>query len=248
MLFFYRRKPKPPVSTLFVPLLKLFETTHRREPKEAEHLAGINIPLDSGSPLLLSGPKSRYGLGISLHFIIIPEKQQINPEVIWHFARLEMRNALLLEGLSEPEADMYTLRLIDPITVPPEVRVEYSKDDLSVLEALQQLVTHQLLQGKRYNGSMEAISTIYMDLADTFISLATNRTPSNSEAAALFEEADFRNIDISIHQEDIEKKAILDIIGKLKEIAKFFELFSQNKNYLKRVTPQKVKVIQLLYP
>ena len=100
MPFFYRRKPKLPTSTIFVPLLKLFKTTHHRDLREDPQPKN-NIPFDTGSPFLLSGPKSQYGLGISLHFILIPLAKQIQNKIIWGFAREEMRNALVLEGLEE---------------------------------------------------------------------------------------------------------------------------------------------------
>ncbi len=246
MPFFYRRKPKPPSSTIFVPLLKLFKTTHHRDLREETEISQT-IPLDTGSPFLLSGPKSQYGLGISLHFILIPQAQQINYKIIWRFAREEMRNALILEGLDQSEAEMYALRLIDPLVPPPEIRVEFPQDDRFILENFQLLITYQLLRGKQYSATLESIRTIYKDLADTFISLTNNQPPANEEAAALFEDVTFRNIEAAIYQEDIEKKTIIDLIGKLKEITKFFELFAQDR-YLKRSTPQAPKIIQCLYP
>lgn len=246
MPFFYRRKPKPPSSTIFVPLLKLFLTTHRKEPREDSTPPAQKIALDTGSPILLSGPKSRFGLGISLHLIIIPEKQRINTDLVWHNARQEMRNALILEGLTEAEADLYALRLIDPIKVPIEIEIDYTKDDLAVLMDFQRLVTYQLLQGQHYDGTINSLSEIYGDLADTFVSLSTKKEPRNPDAAAQFQDAPFRNIDLTLHQEDIEKKTILDIEGKLYEIAKFFELFSQPR-YLKLTTPQDTKYVRRLY-
>ncbi|MDO8056341.1 MAG: hypothetical protein Q6361_05720 [Candidatus Hermodarchaeota archaeon] len=246
MPFFYRRKPKPPKSTVFIPLLKLFKTTHRKEPKDPD-LIVTDIPLDSGSPILLSGPKSKYGLGISLHFIIIPEAEKIDKKLVWRFARQEMRNALILEGIEAKEADLFAHRLIDPINLPPEISMEYSPEDYPVLEALQRLTTYQLLQGKRYTGSIESLSEIYTDLADTFISLAVNQVPSSSDAKELFRDVTFRNIEVTISQIDIQKQSIVDVEGKLKEIATFFDLFSK-KRYLSRVTPQNPQVIQRLYP
>ncbi len=246
MPFFYRRKPKPPTSTIFVPLLKLFKTTHHRDLRE-DPPTEDDIPLDTGSPFLLSGPKSQYGLGISLHFILIPQAKHIRTKTIWRFAREEMRNALLLEGLEENEAEMYALRLIDPLNPPAEIRVEFPDDDQSILQHFQHLITHQLLQGQQYTETHESINQIYADLADTFISLANNQPPRNEAAADIFEEVTFRNIEAAIYQEDIEKKTIIDIMGKLKELAKFFEMFIQDK-YLKRSTPQNPKIIQRLYP
>jgi hypothetical protein len=246
MPFFYRRKPKPPKSTVFIPLLKLFKTTHRKEPKEPD-LIVTEIPLDSGSPILLSGPKSKYGLGISLHFIVIPEAERIDTKLVWRFARQEMRNALLLEGVEAQEADLFAYRLIDPINLPPEVSIEYPPDDYPVIEALQRLTTYQLLQGKRYDGTLESLAEIYTDLADTFVSLAVNQAPSSAEAKELFHETSFRNIEATISQVDIQKQAIIDVEGKLKEVATFFDMFGK-KRYLSRVTPQDTKVIQRLYP
>jgi len=246
MPFFYRRKPKPPSSTIFVPLLKLFKTTHHRDMRE-ESQHNNHIPVDIGSPFFLSGPKSKFGLGISLHFILIPQAKHIQTKTVWRYAREEMRNALILEGLEETEAEMYALRLIDPLIPPPEIRVEFPNDDESILENFQQLITYQLLQGQKYTAAQASIKTIYSDLADTFISLANKQSPRNDEAAELFNEITFRNIEATIYQEDIEKKTIIDLIGKLKELAKFFEMFSQDK-YLKRSTPQEPKIIQRLYP
>jgi hypothetical protein len=246
MLFFYRRKPKPPPSTLFVPVLKLFKTTHRKKMSGIEQTIASEIPLDSGSPILLSGPKSKYGLGISLHFIIIPSAKKINTDLIWQYARQEMRSALLLEGLAENEAAMYAFRLIDPITTPPEVKAEYTDEDCTILENLQRLVTYQLLKGQSYTGTLESLSSIYGDLADTVYSMSANRIPESKEAADLFQDLEFRNIEATLMQEDIEKKVILDIQGKLKELTEFFALFSQHK-YLKRVTPQETRFIEALY-
>jgi hypothetical protein len=245
MPFFYRRKPKPPKSTVFIPLLKLFKTTHRKEPKEPD-LIVTDLPLDSGSPILLSGPKSKYGLGISLHFIVIPEAESINTKLVWRFARQEMRNALLLDGVEPQEADLFANRLIDPINLPPEVSIEYPPDDYPVIEALRRLTTYQLLQGKRYDGSLDSLADIYTDLADTFVSLAVNQEPSSAEAKVVFRDTAFRNIEATISQVDIQKQAIIDVEGKLKEVATFFDMFGK-KRYLSRVTPQDPQVIQRLY-
>lgn len=246
MPLFYRRKPKLPPSTLFVPVLKLFKTTHRKTRAGTEEAVTPIIPLDIGSPILLSGPKSKFGLGISLHFIIIPSAKKINTELVWNFTRQEMRNALLLEGLAENEAAMYALRLIDPITTPPEVKVEYTDEDGVILKSLQDLISYQLLRGQSYTGTLESLSNIYTDLADTFYSVSANQPPRTEEAANLFQDVDFRNIEATIMQEDIEKKVIIDIEGKLEELTEFFRLFSQQK-YLKRVTPQEMRFIKALY-
>ena len=246
MPFFYRRKPKPPSSTIFVPVLKLFKTTHHRDLRD-DPSPDDNLPLDTGSPFLLSGPKSQYGLGISLHFILIPQAKQIRSKTIWGFAREEMRNALVLEGLDETEAEMYALRLIDPLGPPAEIRVEFPEEDRRILENFQHLITYHLLQGQQYTETHESIKQIYGDLADTFISIANNQAPRNQEAASLFDSIEFRNIEAAIYQEDIEKKTIIDLMGKLKEIAKFFEMFIQER-YLKRSIPQSFKIIQQLYP
>ncbi len=181
-----------------------------------------------------------------MHFIIIPDPKTINTNLVWHFARVEMRNALMFEGIEEAEANMYALRLIDPITLPPEIIVEYPDDKRHVLEDLQRLITYQLLQGRQYTSTLESIKQIYSNLADTFISLATKKTPSSMEAATLFKNSSFDNIEVIIKQMDIEKQTILDIIGKLREMGKFFEMFSQDK-YLKQSTPQNPKIIQQLF-
>ena len=246
MPFFYRRKRKPPSSTLFVPLLKLFKTTVPRKPSERADPAVAAFPVDSGSPFILSGPKSQYGLGISLHFIIIPDSKSINTELVWHYARKEMRTALMYEGIAEAEADMYALRLIDPITLPVEIVVEYPEEKQYILENIQRGITFQLLQGKQYLGTLESIQKIYSSLADTFISLATRKTPKSAEAAAYFKDATFENLEVIIKQADIEKRTIVDVVGKLREMAKFFGMFSQKK-YLNRSTPQDLKVIQQLF-
>jgi hypothetical protein len=246
MSFFYRRKPKPPSSTLFVPLLKLFKTTIPRKPPETADPIVDTLPVDTGSPFLLSGPKSQYGLGISLHFIIIPDSEHINTELVWYYARKEMRNALLFEGIKAAEAEMYGLRLIDPISLPPEIIVEYPDDQQDVLKDLQQAVTYQLLEGTRYTGTLESIKQIYFDLADTFISLATKKTPQSPDAATFFEDMIFENIEVVIKQVDIEKRTVVDVLGKLREFAEFFEMFSKSR-YLNQATPQDPKIIQQLF-
>jgi hypothetical protein len=246
MPFFYRRKRKPPSSTLFVPLLKLFKTTTPRKPSEKADSAVTTFPIDSGSPFLLSGPKSQYGLGISLHFIVIPDSKSINTDLVWHYARREMRSALMYEGIAESEADMYALRLIDPISLPVEIVVEYPDEKQQVLKDLQRAITFQLLQGKQFSGTLESIHDIYSSLADTFLSLATKNTPKSPKAAAYFENAAFENVEVIIKQVDIEKRTILDVIGKLREMAKFFDMFSQKK-YLSKSSPQDLKVIQQLF-
>ncbi len=246
MQFFYRRKRKPPSSTMFVPLLKLFKTTAPRKPSERADSAVAAFPIDSGSPFFLNGPKSQYGLGISLHFIIIPESKSFNTDIVWHYARKEMRNALMYEGIAESEADMYALRLIDPITLPVEIVVDYPDENQHVLKDLQRAITFQLLQGKQFSGSIDSIHNIYSNLADTFLSLATKTTPKSPEAASFFEDAVFENVEVIIKQVDIEKRTILDVIGKLREMAKFFDMFSKKK-YLSRSTPQDLKIIQQLF-
>lgn len=246
MPFFYRRKPKPPTSTIFVPLIKLFKTTYRKQPPSDDEKPIIILETDTGSPILLSGPKSRYGLGISLHFIILPEDKSINTEVLWKFARREMREALIIEGLTKGEADMYALRLIDPITPPPEVVIEYAEEDFPILEDLRRVVTYQLLQGSKYDGTHEAMVQIYSDLAEIFQNLSAKRAPSSPEAAEALDGIMIRNIEVTIRQEDIEKKSIMDIEGKFQEIAKFFDMFSQKK-YTKRMMPQDLQYIQRLY-
>jgi hypothetical protein len=246
MPFFYRRKPKPPKSTVFIPLLKLFKTTHRKEPKDPD-LIVTDIPLDSGSPILLSGPKSKYGLGISLHFIMIPDAKSINTNLVWRFARQEMQNALILDGVEASEAELFAHRLIDPISLPPEVTIDYPPEDYPVIESLQHLTTYQLLQGKHYNGTQTSLSEIYSDLSDTFISLAVNQSPASPEAKQLFRDKPFRNIEVTISQVDIKKQAIIDVENKLKEVATFFDMFSKER-YLRRVTPQDPQFIQRLYP
>ena len=153
----------------------------------------------------------------------------------------------MYEGISESEADMYALRLIDPITLPVEIVVEYPEEKQQVLKELQRAITFQLLQGKQFSGSIESIHDIYSGLADTFLSLATKKTPKSPEAADYFKDASFENVEVIIKQVDIEKRTILDVIGKLREMAKFFDMFSQKK-YLSRSTPQDLKVIQQLYP
>jgi hypothetical protein len=246
MPFFYRRKRKPPSSTLFVPLLKLFKTTTPRKPSESADSTVTAFPIDSGSPFLLSGPKSQYGLGISLHLIIIPESRSINTDLVWHYARKEMRSALMYEGITESEADMYALRLIDPITLPVEIVVEYPDENQHILKELRRAITFQLLQGKHFSGTLESIHDIYSSLADTFLSLATKNQPKSPEAAAYFGDTSFENVEVIIKQVDIEKRTIVDVIGKLREMAKFFDMFSQKK-YLSKSTPQDLKVIRQLF-
>ena len=246
MPLFYRRKRKPPSSTLFIPLLKLYKTTVPRKPRESQNSAISSLPIDTGSPFLLSGPKSQYGLGISLHFIVIPSGQHINTDLIWHYARREMRNALIASGISEVEADMYALRLIDPIRLPPEITVEYPENKRYVLEDLQHAITYQLLQGKQYTGTLESVKEIYSDLAITFSNLAADRSPESADAQEYFTNTSFENIEVIIKQEEIEKRTILDISGKLHEMAEFFKMFSQPK-YLKRTTPQDLKVVHQLF-
>ena len=55
---------------------------------------------------------------------IIPENPKINTNCVWKYARGEMRDALILEGVSKKEADMFTGRLIDPLNPPIEIIIE----------------------------------------------------------------------------------------------------------------------------
>jgi hypothetical protein len=152
----------------------------------------------------------------------------------------------MASGIAEIEADMYALRLIDPISLPPEIIVEYPDEKRFVLEHLQRAITYQLLEGKRYTGTLESVKKIYSNLADTFMRLAAKKPPSSLEAQIFFENTSFENIEVIIKQEDIEKQTILDIKGKLREMAEFFVMFSKQK-YLKQTTPQQLKVIQQLF-
>jgi hypothetical protein len=80
----------------------------------------------------------------------------------------------------------------------------------------------------------------------TFRNLAAKRTPESADAQNYVANTSLENIEVIIKQAEIEKQTILDISGKLREMAEFFEMFSQQK-YLKRATPQDPKVIQQLF-
>lgn len=243
MTFFYRRKPKPPSSTFFTPLLKLFKTEYSTTWSRSPSLTPVE---DSGSPILLSGPKSRYGLGIGLHFIAIPQHPKIDADCVWKYARQEMRDALIREEVTEAEANMFTRRLIDLLHPPIEIIVEIEPEDQKILEDFRRLINYQLLLGQTYDGSLSSISKIYGELVETFTSIQAKQQPSNPDAAAELRGITLHNIPITIRQEDIEKKTILDIKGKLEEAIIFFTMFTKSR-YLKRATSQKPLIIQQLY-
>lgn len=243
MIFFYRRKPKPPSSTFFTPLLKLFRTEYSTAWSRSPHPTPVE---DSGSPILLSGPKSRYGLGIGLHFIAIPQHQNIDANCVWKYARQEMRDALIREGVTEAEANMFVGRLIDLLQPPIEIIVEIEPENQRVLEDFRHLLNYQLLLGQTYDGSRSSIGKIYGELVETFTSIKAKQQPSNPDAAAELHDIALYNIPIIIRQEDIEKNTILDIEGKLQEAIKFFSMFTKSR-YLKRSIPQDPLIIQQLY-
>ncbi len=243
MIFFYRRKPKPPSSTFFTPLLKLFQTEYSTTGSRSRHPTPVE---DSGSPILLSGPKSQYGLGIGLHFIAIPQHPNIESNCVWKYARVEMRDALIREGVSETEAKMFVGRLIDLLHPPIEITVEIEPENQRVLEDFRQLINYHLLLGKNFDGSKTSIAKIYGELVEIFTSIKAKRPPSNPDAAAELHDITLHNIPIIIHQEDIEKNTILDIEGKLQEAIRFFSMFTKSR-YLKRATPQDPLIIQQLY-
>ncbi len=246
MLLFYRRKPKLPTSTMYIPVLKLYQTTHTvyRNP---DSTTPSRISTDDQVPILLSGPKSRYGLGIGLHFIVMPDHKMINVGHIWKLARSEMKTALMQEGLEEPEAEVFGWRLIDPLDPPVEVTVEYDSDNKPALTDFQRLVTYQLLRGQDYDGTLSSIKSIYTELAETFATCLAGKTVrSPPDAAALLEGIKLQNIPIILRQLDIEKHGVLDIEGKTRELTRFLTMFTENK-YLKRVTPHKPKHIQTLF-
>jgi hypothetical protein len=247
-VLFYRRKPKPPSSTIFTPLLKLFKTQYLSKPSKprSDTKPADGPRVEEQIPFLLSGPKSRYGLGIALHFIVIPEHPTIDPECVWEQARGQIRNSLIRGGLPESEADVFALRLIDPLHPPVGVTVDYDPADQVVLKDFRRLVTYQLLRGQAYDGSLASLRSIYHELADTFVSLQANQTPSNREAADVLGGIAIKNVQITIRQVDVEKKTILDLRDKLVEISRYFVMFTQAK-YLKRVTPQDRAVVQTLY-
>jgi hypothetical protein len=243
MTGFYRRKPKPPSSTFFTPLLKLFKTEHSTSWSRSSQSTPVK---DIGSPILLSGPKSRYGLGIGLHFIAIPEHPRIDANCVWKFARQEMHNSLIQEEVSEAEAKMFTGRLIDLLQPPIEIIVEIEPENQKILEDFRRLINYQLLTGQDYDGTPSSISKIYGELKETFTRIQAKQQPSNPDAAKELESITLRNIPIIIRQEDIEKSTILDIKGKLEESIRFFTLLTKSR-YLKRATPQEPLIIQQLY-
>jgi len=243
MTFFYRRKPKPPSSTFFTPLLKLFKTEYSTTWTKSPRPVPVE---DSGSPILLSGPKSRYGLGIGLHFIAIPQHPRIDTNCVWKYARKEMYDALIQEGVTQAEAEMFTRRFIDLLQPPIEILVEIKPEDKKVIEDFRRLINYQLLLGQTYDGTSPSISRIYGELIETFTSIQAKGKPAKQDAAAELDDIILRNVTITIRQEDIEKKTILDIEGKLKEAIIFFKMFT-NSRYLKRATPQEPLIIQQLY-
>jgi hypothetical protein len=244
-MLFYRRKPKPPSSTVFTPLLKLFKTENA--PK-AEHdtRPSRGFVSETQAPFLLSGPKSRFGLGIALHFIVIPDHPAIDSESVWKQARGEIRTALVRDGLPEAEADVFAWRLIDPLNPPVEVTVEYDPADRIALTDFRCVMTYQLLRGRAYDGTLDSLKRIYSELADSTVSLQAGQEPSSPEAAGMLRGITIRNVPITIRQEDIEKRTILDLQGKLREASTYFAMFTKSK-YLKRLTPQDPSVIQTLY-
>jgi len=244
-VLFYRRKPKPPSSTIFTPLLKLYKTQHAAKTDHGPNVGRGSSP-EKQVPFLLSGPKSRFGLGIALHFIVIPDHPAIDSERLWDQARDEIRTALTLDGLPDVEADVFAWRLIDPLNPPVEVKVEYEPADHVFLENFRRVITYQLLRGQAYDGTVASLKSIYRELADTFVSLKTERKPSYHEAIDMLGGITLKNVPITIRQEDVEKKTILDLQGKLREAATYFAMFTEAK-YLKRAAPQDPAVIQALY-
>jgi hypothetical protein len=244
-VLFYRRKPKPPSSTIFTPLLKLFRTEYLPKSR-SDHKRADDQGVAEQRPFLLSGPKSQYGLGIALHFIVIPDDPMIDSECVWEHARREIRSSLIREGLPESEAEVFALRLIDPLHPPAEVAVDYDPADRAALEDFRRLVTYQLLRGQSYDGKLNSLKSIYHELADTFVSLQANQTPSNQEAARMLQGITVKNVPITIRQVEVEKKTILDLRGKLLEMTRYFAMFTQAK-YVNRVTPQDLAVVEGLY-
>jgi len=244
-VLFYRRKPKPPSSTIFTPLLKLYKTQSAAKAHHDPNEGQDSAP-EKQVPFLLSGPKSRFGLGIALHFIVIPDHPAIDSERVWDQARDEIRSALIRDGLPDVEADVFAWRLIDPLNPPVEVKVEYEPADHVFLENFRRVITYQLLRGQAYDGTVASLKSIYRELADTFVSLKTERKPSYHEAIDMLGGITLKNVPITIRQEDVEKKTILDLQGKLREAATYFAMFTEAK-YLKRAAPQDPAVIQALY-
>ncbi len=247
MLLFYRRKPKLPTSTMYIPVLKLFQTSHKEHKSSPSDSSSTYHSTEDRTPILLSGPKSRYGLGIGLHFIVMPEHEAINTKLVWKIARQEMKNALMREELEEAEAEVFGWRLVDPLNPPVEVTVEYDSDNKPALTDFQRLVTYQLLRGQGYDGTLSSLKSIYTELAETFATvLAGKAVKSPPDAATILEGIKLQNIPIILRQEDIEKHGVLDVEGKTREITRFFIMFTQHK-YLKRVTPLEPQHIQKLY-
>ena len=246
MLLFYRRKPKLPTSTMYIPVLKLFQATKTGHRNPTGSVSPKTL-VDDKVPILLSGPKSRYGLGIGLHFIIMPEHKAINVKQVWKLSRNEMKIALMQEGLEEKEAEVFGWRLIDPLDPPVEVLVEYDSENEPALRDFQRLITYQLLRGQDYNGTLTSVKSIYRELAETFATcLAGKPVKSPPVAADLLKGVKLQNIPIILRQEDIEKHGVLDIQEKTRELTRFLTMFTENK-YLKRVTPLKPEKIQRLY-
>lgn len=243
--FFWRRQKKLTASAIYTPLLKLFKTTHTSHrqivtAKDAERNALMS------SPLLLSGPKSKHSLGISLHFIILPQAKSINTKLVWKYSHLELREALLEQGVPVTEADIFTYRLIDPFNPPLGIQVDISHDDQKILEGLQGLVTYQLLKGQQYTGTHDSLSNIYTTLAQTVTSLLAEQTIQDKQAIPYLKNFKVRNIEVTLRQEAITKDTPLDIEGKLRELAEFYTFFTEAK-YLSRTMPQDSSIIQKLY-
>jgi hypothetical protein len=231
---------------MYVPVLKLFQTTHTGH-RNPDGSAPPRTITDDRVPIILSGPKSRYGLGIGLHFIIMPEHETINVEHIWKLVRSEMRTALMREGLEQQEAEVFGWRLINPLNPPVEVTVEYESENEPALLDFRRLVTYQLLRGQDYDGELSSLKSIYKELAETFTTvLAGKPVKSPPEAARLLEGVKLQNLPIILRQEDIEKHGVLDIESKTREITRFLIMFTEKK-YLKRVIPHEVKNVQKLY-
>jgi len=234
---FFRRKKREPISSVYVPLLKLFRATQLGYDK---------------SPILLSGPKSRRSLGIGLHTIIIPQHPEIDTRRVWKYARWELWKALTKEGLPKEEAEVFCWRMIDPLNPPIEVDVQVAEEDLRVLEDFRRLVTYQLLQGIDYDGTMESLIRIYGELSVFFQAIAQGETPHvdmGNPGAELVEELGeirVRNITLTMLQDDIAKTSMLNLTGKIREIAKFYNLFTQPK-YLSKTTPQQPQHVKRIY-
>jgi len=234
---FLKHKKREPTSAVYVPLLKLYQATRLKPDK---------------SPILLSGPKSRRSLGLGLNTIIIPQHPLINIKQVWKHARLEILKSLIREGLPKEEAEVFCWRMIDPLNPPIEVEVQIAQKDLAVLEGFQRLVTYQLLQGMDYDGTMESLTRIYSELALFFQTIARGETPhidGEAPGAELIEELGeirVQNITLTIRQDDIAKTSLLNLTGKIREIARFYTLFTQPK-YLSKTTPQQPQCVKRIY-